>query len=101
LAKTMSEKIIGEHAGRSVSAGETVIATVDLCFTHDASGPLLISQLKELGLNVANPRNAVFFKTMQFQHQGGRMPTTKSSSENMLGKLERISQKQGTESATS
>jgi 3-isopropylmalate/(R)-2-methylmalate dehydratase large subunit len=61
LAKTMSEKIIGEHAGRSVSAGETVIATVDLCFTHDASGPLLISQLKELGLNVANPRNAVFF----------------------------------------
>ncbi|MBO3803586.1 MAG: 3-isopropylmalate dehydratase large subunit [Candidatus Brockarchaeota archaeon] len=61
MAKTMSEKIIGEHAGRSVSAGETVIASVDLCFTHDASGPLLISQLKELGLDLQNPRRTAFF----------------------------------------
>jgi 3-isopropylmalate/(R)-2-methylmalate dehydratase large subunit len=57
----MSEKIIGEHAGKNVSAGDTVVATVDLCFTHDASGPLLIKQLKELGLDVLNPRKTIFF----------------------------------------
>lgn len=61
MGKTISEKIIGEHASRQVSAGETVIAKVDLCFTHDASGPLLIQQLKELGMNISNPSNTVFF----------------------------------------
>jgi len=57
----MSEKIIGDHAGRPASTDETVIARVDLCFTHDASGPLLIQQLKELGMGIANPRDAIFF----------------------------------------
>jgi len=57
----MSEKIISEHAGRQVTAGETIIAKVDLCFTHDASGPLLIQQLKELGMKILNPGNVVFF----------------------------------------
>jgi 3-isopropylmalate/(R)-2-methylmalate dehydratase large subunit len=57
----MAEKIIGEHAGRDVTAGETVVAKVDICFTHDASGPLLIGQLKELGRGISNPRNTIFF----------------------------------------
>lgn len=33
-----------------MSAGEVVIVKVDHAFTHDASGPLLISQLKKLNL---------------------------------------------------
>lgn len=61
MGKTLSEKIIGEHAGRPASTGETVIAKVDLCFTHDASGPLLIQQLKELGMSPSNPCNAIFY----------------------------------------
>jgi len=61
MGRTMSEKIIGEHAGRPASAGETVIAKVDLCFTHDASGPLLIRQLEELGMSITDPSRAIFF----------------------------------------
>ncbi|MGQ9514251.1 MAG: 3-isopropylmalate dehydratase large subunit [Thermoproteota archaeon] len=61
LGKTMSEKIIGEHTDKSFSAGETVVATVDLCFTHDASGPLLVAQLRELGLDIPNPEKTIFF----------------------------------------
>jgi 3-isopropylmalate/(R)-2-methylmalate dehydratase large subunit len=44
--KTLAEKIIGEHTGSGkVSSGEVVIVKVDYTFSHDASGPLLISQL--------------------------------------------------------
>jgi 3-isopropylmalate/(R)-2-methylmalate dehydratase large subunit len=44
--KTLAEKIIGEHTAKGfVTAGEVVIVRVDYTFSHDAAGPLLISQL--------------------------------------------------------
>jgi 3-isopropylmalate/(R)-2-methylmalate dehydratase large subunit len=47
--KTLAEKIIGSHtASGTVSAGEVVIVKVDYTFSHDAAGPLLISQLGKL-----------------------------------------------------
>ena len=47
--KTLAEKIIGEHTGAgTVSAGEVHIVKVDYTFTHDAAGPLLISQVQKL-----------------------------------------------------
>jgi 3-isopropylmalate/(R)-2-methylmalate dehydratase large subunit len=47
--KTLAEKIIGSHtASGSVSTGEVVIVKVDYTFSHDAAGPLLISQLGKL-----------------------------------------------------
>jgi len=47
--KTLAEKIIGSHTAEGhVSAGEVVIVRVDHAFTHDASGPLLVSQLEKL-----------------------------------------------------
>ncbi len=46
VGKTLAEKIIGEHTANGVvSCGEVVIVKVDYTFSHDASGPLLISQL--------------------------------------------------------
>jgi 3-isopropylmalate/(R)-2-methylmalate dehydratase large subunit len=48
-AKTLAEKIIGSHtANGSVLAGEVVIVKVDYTFSHDAAGPLLISQIGKL-----------------------------------------------------
>jgi 3-isopropylmalate/(R)-2-methylmalate dehydratase large subunit len=62
LGKTIAEKIIGDHTGRDVSAGENAIVRVDYTFTHDASGPLVIRKLKELGRStVFNPEKTIMF----------------------------------------
>ncbi|MBI2938702.1 MAG: 3-isopropylmalate dehydratase large subunit [Thaumarchaeota archaeon] len=53
MGKTMSEKILGQKAGREVSAGEIVVTEVDYVFAHDASGPLTLDQLKTL--NISKP----------------------------------------------
>jgi 3-isopropylmalate/(R)-2-methylmalate dehydratase large subunit len=62
--KTLAEKLIGSHTGKGyVSSGEVVIVSVDHTFTHDATGPLLISQLGKLksGSATVEQERAVFF----------------------------------------
>ena len=62
MGKTLAEKIIGEHTGKEVKAGEIVIVPVDVCLTQDGTGPLAIRQLQKLGLEVAkNPKRTVLF----------------------------------------
>jgi 3-isopropylmalate/(R)-2-methylmalate dehydratase large subunit len=62
MGKTLSEKILGSHAGHEVSAGEIAIANVDLCLFQDGTGPLAIRQLEKLGIErLANPDKVVFF----------------------------------------
>lgn len=62
MGKTISEKIISDHAGSSVAAGETTIVKIDWVFTHDASGPLVLKQLKELGVeHLADPSKTIIF----------------------------------------
>ena len=41
MGKTISEKIIGEHVDKEVSAGDFVVAKVDLCLLQDGTGPLV------------------------------------------------------------
>ncbi|MFQ6135449.1 MAG: 3-isopropylmalate dehydratase large subunit [Nitrososphaerales archaeon] len=50
MGKTMSEKILSRKAGRDVSAGEIIVIEVDYVFTHDASGPLTLEQLKTMSI---------------------------------------------------
>ncbi|MGB8217758.1 MAG: 3-isopropylmalate dehydratase large subunit [Candidatus Methanoperedens sp.] len=60
--KTLSEKIIGEHCGREVKAGEVVIVNVDLSYVQDGTGPLTVRRMKEMGLEKAfNPKKTIFF----------------------------------------
>ena len=62
MGKTLVEKIIGAHAGREVSAGEIVIAQVDVCLTQDGTGPLAVRQLQKINLEKAkNPSRTVLF----------------------------------------
>jgi len=62
LGKTIAEKILSEHSGRSLSAGEVAVVKVDYVFTHDASGPLLIKQLKDLGIpQLHNAQRTIIF----------------------------------------
>lgn len=63
--KTLAEKLIGSHTAEgSVSAGEVVIVNVDYTFSHDAAGPLLISQMNKLKIgmeSMASSANTIFF----------------------------------------
>ncbi|MEM4298123.1 MAG: aconitase family protein, partial [Nitrososphaerota archaeon] len=62
MARTLAEQIIAEHAGRDVRAGEYCIVKVDYCFIHDASGPLVIRRLDELGMRRPfDPKRVLIF----------------------------------------
>lgn len=62
MGKTITEKIISEHAGRDVKAGEIVVADVDICLAQDGTGPLTVRQIEKLGTDkLASPERSVFF----------------------------------------
>ncbi len=62
MGKTIAEKIIGEHAGKDVSAGDIVIAKVDVNAVQDGTGPLAIQQLQKIDMVQANdPERTVLF----------------------------------------
>lgn len=62
MKKTISEKIIGEHAGGDVKAGDIVVVDVDVVMAQDGTGPLAVEKIKELGFKrVKNPHKSIFF----------------------------------------
>lgn len=62
MDKTISEKIISEHAGRDVFAGDIAVVDVDVVMAQDGTGPLAVSQLKKMGFDkVKNPSKSIFF----------------------------------------
>ncbi|MBW1809896.1 MAG: 3-isopropylmalate dehydratase large subunit [Deltaproteobacteria bacterium] len=62
VGQTLAEKIFSTKCGRAVSAGEIVVANVDLAFAQDGTGPLAIRQIEKLGLQgVARPAATRFF----------------------------------------
>jgi len=62
MGKTMAEKIIGEHAGKSLKAGDLAVVAVDLSYVQDGTGPLAVRQMKSMGLEKAfNPAHSIFF----------------------------------------
>jgi 3-isopropylmalate/(R)-2-methylmalate dehydratase large subunit len=62
LGKTISEKIISEHAGRELKAGDISVVDVDVVMSQDGTGPLAVSQLKKMGFkSVKNPGKSIFF----------------------------------------
>jgi len=80
MGKTLAEKIIGEHAGREVKAGEIVIVPVDVCLTQDGTGPLAIRQLKKINMERAeNPE-----KTVLFLDHAAPSPRKELSNDHML-----------------
>ena len=62
MGQTLAEKILSEHAGRTLSAGEFAIVDVDVCLTQDGTGPLAVRQLEKLGkVQAAHPDHTVLF----------------------------------------
>jgi len=59
---TLAEKIIAAHAGlESVTAGQIVVALVDVAIAQDGTGPLAVQQLRDLGRVRVKVPTAVFF----------------------------------------
>lgn len=62
MGQTIAEKIISEHAGHDVKAGELVIAKVDVAAVQDGTGPLTVQEFKKLGLpKLKNPERSILF----------------------------------------
>ncbi|MFQ6102079.1 MAG: 3-isopropylmalate dehydratase large subunit [Anaerolineae bacterium] len=49
MGQTLVEKIIARRIGRRVTAGEFVIAPVDLLLAHEGTGPLALDQFAAMG----------------------------------------------------
>lgn len=62
MGQTLVEKIISNHAGKEVKAGELVIAKVDVCAVQDGTGPLTVQEFKKLGKEkLNNPERTILF----------------------------------------
>jgi 3-isopropylmalate/(R)-2-methylmalate dehydratase large subunit len=62
MGKTIAEKILSEKSSQDASAGDLVIATVDVAAVQDGTGPLAVRQLMDMGMErVANPSSSILF----------------------------------------
>ncbi|MBM4035482.1 MAG: 3-isopropylmalate dehydratase large subunit [Planctomycetes bacterium] len=62
MPKTMTQKIIGEHAGRDVVPGEFVVAAVDWAYVQDGTGPLTVRQVEKFGVEqLPRPERCIIF----------------------------------------
>ncbi len=62
MGLTLVEKIISEHAGKNVHAGELVISKVDVAAVQDGTGPLTVQEFKKLGVpKLKNPERSILF----------------------------------------
>jgi 3-isopropylmalate dehydratase large subunit len=57
---TITEELFSRRLGRTVHAGDTVIAAVDVAMAHDVTGPLAIEAFRTLDLPVWDPSRIVF-----------------------------------------
>lgn len=62
MGLTIAEKILSQHCGREVAAGDIVISNVSVCLMQDGTGPLAVRSWRALGIGkVANPAKTVLF----------------------------------------
>lgn len=50
MGKTIAEKILSAHAGRSLSAGDFAICKIDFAFGQDGTSSIIIDRVRDLGL---------------------------------------------------
>ncbi len=62
MGKTISEKILSEHADRQLKAGDISVVDVDVVMSQDGTGPLAVSQIQKMGFKtVKYPQKSIFF----------------------------------------
>jgi len=50
MGKTLTEKILSEHAGHEVKPGEFAVVRLDFAYVQDGTGPLSVRQLDAMGV---------------------------------------------------
>jgi len=62
MGKSLAEKILSTKSGTKAKAGDIVIASVDLAFVQDSTGPLTVRQFQAAGFKrlAASLRSALF-----------------------------------------
>ena len=51
MGKTIAEKILSEHAGKDLIAGDFALCNIDFTFGQDGTSSIIIDRVKELGLD--------------------------------------------------
>ena len=50
MGKTIAEKILSDHSGKDLRAGDMAVCDVDFCFGQDGTSSIIIDSFKKLGL---------------------------------------------------
>jgi len=50
MGKTIAEKILSAHAGRSLKAGDFAVCKIDFAFGQDGTSSIIVDRIKELGV---------------------------------------------------
>ena len=53
MGKTIAEKILSNHAGRDLKAGDIAICDVDFCFGQDGTSSIIIDSFRKMGAKKA------------------------------------------------
>ena len=53
MGKTIAEKILSNHAGKELRAGDIAICDVDFCFGQDGTSSIIIDSFRKLGVKEA------------------------------------------------
>ena len=62
MGLTLVEKILSNHVGNDVHAGELVISKVDVSAVQDGTGPLTVQEFRKLGKDkLHNPERTILF----------------------------------------
>lgn len=62
MGLTLVEKILSEHVGKEVRAGEIAVVRLDLAYAHDGTGPLTVRKIMEMGFDkVCDPQKTILF----------------------------------------
>ncbi len=61
MGKTIIEKILSNHSGRSLRAGDVGVCKVDFCFSQDGTTSLVLDSISNLKKNIINPKRYAMF----------------------------------------
>jgi len=50
MGKTIAEKILSNHSGRDLKAGDVAVCDIDFCFGQDGTSSIIIDSFKKLGV---------------------------------------------------
>ena len=60
MGKTIAEKILGQHSGINLKAGDIAICDVDFCFSQDGTSGIVIDSFKKLGVDKVFNKNKFY-----------------------------------------